>query len=408
LKRPLHHDPTAGGAAEGGKFRDWYSKTLESYQRIFRAEPPRDIWPPTGERFQHAGSWQWVNVGRVWIVPKRSVVAVAASLTAIGLVCTLAGCQPFSWNAQLPSSIFLAGIPPFSWDAGEFLTFYIGLICVALIVLWQARMQDAGTTDSSQSTAVDPQQLSREEIAVLTGGGSRLAQLAVAELYSDGHIKTKSSWWRKSFLSAVGSGPSGPGLTKDVFDEIQRSKTPNVLRTVQPFYVKHVGRLESLGLRHRSMWYSPAGNWVIAGVLGLGVLRAIQGIATNHSIGFLIVSMSLFVIVGIVINRRSSHNTSPGEQVLQQLHTTQTARAAQPQVIGSEVVLMSVALLGGAALMGQPEFEDLRSSIDRIKSNADASAGAGGGCGGGCSSGGCGSGGGGCGGGCGGCGGCGG
>ncbi|MBC7834656.1 MAG: hypothetical protein H7Y88_06085 [Phycisphaerales bacterium] len=45
LRQPLHHEPTRGGAAEESKFADWYSRTLESYERFFGEPAPRDLWP---------------------------------------------------------------------------------------------------------------------------------------------------------------------------------------------------------------------------------------------------------------------------------------------------------------------------------------------------------------------------
>lgn len=35
LGQPLHHQPTSGGSVESGKFHNWYSQTLKSYERIF-------------------------------------------------------------------------------------------------------------------------------------------------------------------------------------------------------------------------------------------------------------------------------------------------------------------------------------------------------------------------------------
>lgn len=66
----LHHSPTAGGSDEGAKFTDWYVKTLESYRRIFGAEPPADIWPSPGDRFADAAGGRWVNTADFWLVPK--------------------------------------------------------------------------------------------------------------------------------------------------------------------------------------------------------------------------------------------------------------------------------------------------------------------------------------------------
>ncbi len=74
LGRELHHEPTRGGAEEGAKFVDWYSKTLSTYQRIFQEPAPAEIWPSPAERFQEAGMNRWVDVGRFYLVPKPSFV----------------------------------------------------------------------------------------------------------------------------------------------------------------------------------------------------------------------------------------------------------------------------------------------------------------------------------------------
>lgn len=58
----LHHGPTQGGAAEGQKFGDWYTRTLVSYQAAFGAAPPPDIWPPAAKRFGEAPHYRRVNL----------------------------------------------------------------------------------------------------------------------------------------------------------------------------------------------------------------------------------------------------------------------------------------------------------------------------------------------------------
>ena len=50
LGRPLHHGPTAGGAAEGHRFFDQYAATLAAYERVFGAVPPADLWPDARRR----------------------------------------------------------------------------------------------------------------------------------------------------------------------------------------------------------------------------------------------------------------------------------------------------------------------------------------------------------------------
>jgi hypothetical protein len=51
LGSPLHHEPTAGGAAESEKFGDWYARTLSSYHSIFKVPPPDAYWPDPARRF---------------------------------------------------------------------------------------------------------------------------------------------------------------------------------------------------------------------------------------------------------------------------------------------------------------------------------------------------------------------
>ncbi|MBK1725003.1 hypothetical protein CKO23_22865 [Thiocystis violacea] len=70
LPRPLHHGPTRGGAAEGRKYADWYSKTLHSYWRVFGEHPSMDIWPPLVERFGRDLHWLRINGDDYWLVPR--------------------------------------------------------------------------------------------------------------------------------------------------------------------------------------------------------------------------------------------------------------------------------------------------------------------------------------------------
>jgi len=66
-----HHDPSKGGMAENEKFTDWYSKTLESYQRIFRMDPTVNIWPDPKERFREDQAWQWLDMSQHIILDQK-------------------------------------------------------------------------------------------------------------------------------------------------------------------------------------------------------------------------------------------------------------------------------------------------------------------------------------------------
>jgi hypothetical protein len=50
LGKPLHHGPTAAGAAEKARYYEQYAQTLRSYEAAF-GPVPADVWSPAAERF---------------------------------------------------------------------------------------------------------------------------------------------------------------------------------------------------------------------------------------------------------------------------------------------------------------------------------------------------------------------
>jgi hypothetical protein len=88
IGRPLHHGPTAGGGAEGRKYRALYSDTLARYRDTFGSEPSADIWPPVELRFAR-NSYQWVDRSRNFVLPRRAVsIAGMAGSAALLAACT--------------------------------------------------------------------------------------------------------------------------------------------------------------------------------------------------------------------------------------------------------------------------------------------------------------------------------
>lgn len=106
LGRPLHHDPTRGGAGEDAKFDDWYARTLESYQGVFGDEPPADIWPPSSVRFNPHQRWVRIDAGRHWLIPRVRIGRAAAATALLATPIAAAGCTPNNW----PPTIFIVAI----------------------------------------------------------------------------------------------------------------------------------------------------------------------------------------------------------------------------------------------------------------------------------------------------------
>ncbi|MBD2096729.1 hypothetical protein H6F90_16485 [Trichocoleus sp. FACHB-591] len=112
LQTPLHHDPTQGGAAENQKFDDWYSKTLESYERFFGAKPPAEFWSTPKERFGRDLHFVRVNTQQNWILQKtqfhRTTTVGFASVAAL----IMSGCHVRGFASEIDplGAVLLAGL----------------------------------------------------------------------------------------------------------------------------------------------------------------------------------------------------------------------------------------------------------------------------------------------------------
>lgn len=90
LGRPLHHGPTAGGAAEGHRFFAQYADTLASYARIFGTDPPADLWPTAARRLLEDPFARRVHPRDALILPRRPTL-IALALLAAALLLVVKG-----------------------------------------------------------------------------------------------------------------------------------------------------------------------------------------------------------------------------------------------------------------------------------------------------------------------------
>src|SRR5262245_30721641 len=162
LGRPLHHNPTRGGADETRKFADLYRQTLATYATVFGERPPADIWPDVGTRF--GGDWRRVDAGRYWLVrkPRLRLGRTAAMLGAVPL-----------------AAVVMPDFYPFTLRGTEFFQFYLpayfGVFLIALLLRW--RLSKPAPDPDGAAPYLDPM-----EAAYLAGGGDTALRAALAAL----------------------------------------------------------------------------------------------------------------------------------------------------------------------------------------------------------------------------------
>jgi hypothetical protein len=121
LRRPLHHDPTGGGAAEAMRHQRQYGTTLARYRAVFGEDPAPAIWPADDAHF--AARPLRIDAARYWLVPRMLTGRAAA---VAGSTALIAACSALAANATAGSDV----TPAAGIVAG------IALIAILVLVAW--------------------------------------------------------------------------------------------------------------------------------------------------------------------------------------------------------------------------------------------------------------------------------
>jgi hypothetical protein len=82
LGRPLHHEPTAGGAGQRSLFFEQYAQTLKRYEEVFGESAPADLWPNAARRLIEDPKARRVHPRDGYWIPKR----LAGTALLLGLI----------------------------------------------------------------------------------------------------------------------------------------------------------------------------------------------------------------------------------------------------------------------------------------------------------------------------------
>ena len=382
LGRPLHHEPTKGGAMEGGKFREQYQRTLDSYRRLFGEEPPADIWTSVEHCFR-SKILRWVDVSRHWTLPKpawlprvRARHAVSAAALAV-FAMLLVSCDDLN---------------VFDYRGEDFLVFYAGGFAIALVVsIVLAKIATRIVAPSARVTSVsDPY-----EVAMLAGGEQRALDAALSSLFARRMLEVQTDGPRKpATLHLV------PGIIDSRLHAVEQrvlQTLPQDLRSLRklftPLAEKLRRNLESSGLMLSSGQRSQI-QLITAAPLVLmmviGVAKVFIGLERERPVAFLVIALVMSLIVMCLVLSMIARRTPAGEAAWKQM----TKPAMAPRLKESEPALpeagylasMAVALAGTSALAGAG-YEPLYQTVHRPQAASSSGCGSSGcgasGCGGG-------------------------
>jgi hypothetical protein len=148
LQMDLHHSPTNGGQEEEYKYRNFYSKTLTSYEHFFQQQPPLDIWSNCDVRFEKDTHNSRVNTDENWVIAKPNFSLLNSFLNNFNIPWQLYWMFSFlviigitTW--ELPASASLPS--PINRSLPDFFTFYsslgiMGGLCIAIVGFFVQRI----------------------------------------------------------------------------------------------------------------------------------------------------------------------------------------------------------------------------------------------------------------------------
>lgn len=372
LMRPLHHEPSQGGAEEATKYAQWYRKTLKSYRDHFLEEPPTDLWPRAPQLTHGHRSFSFLRQANQRL--HRAVQRFVNALPCVGFPIALT--SPF----ELPGPDFVV----------LYFTVLLVGVLVALMLRYVLRKEPTEPTEARELTAI--------EMAYLCEGSSRSVQTALLEMVEKGTVTIEGD------TIQVIEQPKDPNLLEyKIFASIEKqhgslSKVLTELRTTPIGEVE--GKLIKLGLLETSdrfFWARWVPALVILGVALFGTAKILIGIARAKPVLLLVVLV--MVTIGLMILLLlQPRRTRAGNNAVERLKDD----ASVGNIHG---LSSSFAILGVAALVGQSGTEELHNAYDawekQIRSTQVTSANGcgsgggggdsgGGGCGGGSGCGGCG------------------
>lgn len=383
IGRPLHHHPTRGGETEKAKFVQAYEGTLEAYETMFQTAPPKDIWPPSQQRFANVGASRWIDTSGYWVLNKRSVRRTAGSCCLMTAV--LGGTR------QLHTFAFQ------NMDGPTYLSHYAAwsVVCIALSLLIRTLWS---RVDPHDVPVVD----NPIEVALLANGPSRAILAALAALI---HRRSLIADDGQSLATLV-RGEATPGshsrLEQRLYEAVDPENGSNidhVIRTAESeanLIRDHLREQTLIPPDPSEPWQRRGIPWCIMAALAVaGLARISEGISREKPVTWLVMMLIGVLTVWYFLCRRGRRTPKGNAAYANVLKRTSELRDQTRQDTSSLTTAdftLLVAIEGLRPLVG---YDDTFVHVYRraVESSAgDGGCGGCAGCGGcgGCGCGGCG------------------
>ncbi|MHC2070213.1 TIGR04222 domain-containing membrane protein [Bremerella sp. T1] len=312
LPRPLHHVPTTGRTEEAGKFEDWYSKTLESYERFFKHAPPSDIWPPPGKQMESVVDSRWVNVRDYFVIPRNPLNWFALLLLVVLPLLSIGGCQ-----AEVAGDV-----TPFDFDGVTFLKFYAMVAGVSFVLAVMLRWMIPISEPPIPVDVSDP-----NLAAYLAHGPKGLVLATIAKLLQEKKLEMAEGSYNggrveKQLIAVNTSASNASTLERHILREANSTGKDNLKKVIAnsvPIAKEMGAKLTEMGLFEPNPFEPTIRRWlpslILLGIALFGFVKMGIGIAREKPFLFVAIMAAAVLVASIWLAIRKGR-TPRGDAIL--------------------------------------------------------------------------------------------
>jgi uncharacterized protein (TIGR04222 family) len=352
LHKKLHHTPGTGAPEEAAFYSRCYEHTIERYTAVFGDEPPASIWP---RKKDDAGQERAPNEAQE-PEPYRE------KRTLIGRLRAMFSTWPAWLTAAVATGASASEVDVFNYAGPRFLVFYL-LLCVTtlLTIRFLQKIEFNRRPQGARRGSEPPPSMTVDEVAYVTGGPLRMAQVATLWLMHAGAIElTPGTGSTRGHTYVIAKDPTkADRFEKEIAWLAQDRKGRARFETFRAHLMRRAPALSKQLAAHGWLWSAGGMSWlrylsrVLAlAVVGVGVAKVVIGLSRDRPVSILVFAIIWFVVFYLRLSTRSpglgkEDLTASGREALA-ASRDRFARSGESQ----DDILWSAAFIGLGALDG--------------------------------------------------------
>ena len=306
LHKKLHHTPGTGAPEESAFYSRCYAQTIARYRVAFGVEPPASIWPRESGNAVDEHAQQTETQEPAPQTKKRTLLRRLRAMFST---------WPAWFTAAVATGASASEVNVFNYAGPRFLVFYFLLSVTTLLTIRVLQKVEYGRRPQGARRASEPPpSMTVDEVAYVTGGPLRMAQVATLWLIHAGAIElTPGTGSTRGKTYVIAKDPTkADRFEKEIAWLAQDRKGRARLETFRAHLMRRAPAISKQLAAHGWLWSAGGMSWlrhlsrVLAlGVVGIGVAKVVIGLSRDRPVALLVLAIIAFGVLYLRLSRRS-------------------------------------------------------------------------------------------------------